>query len=75
MIIGFCKASHCLKLYGYYFKPVKTEVTLKKEGYFSLSRSLVVMLKWMNTFPRFVYKASSLRARGHVAYRDFNLKS
>ena len=30
------------------------------------------MLKWMNTFPHSVYKASSPRAIGHIAYRDFN---
>ena len=33
------------------------------------------MLKWMNTFPHSVYKASSPRAIGHIAYRDFNFKS
>lgn len=38
MIIGFCKVSCCLKFYGHYIKPVKTEVTLKKEGYFSFSQ-------------------------------------
>lgn len=33
------------------------------------------MLKWMNTFPCSVYMAFSPRAIGHIAYRDFNLKS
>ena len=54
MIIGFCKVSCCLKFYDYYFKPVKTEVTLKKEGYFFFSQKFNSYAEMDDFFPLYV---------------------
>lgn len=50
-----CKVSYCLKFYGHYLKPVKIEVTLKKEGSFSFSKKFSSFAKTDEHFPPSIY--------------------